>query len=162
MSSQAFSLTGGVARPVKVGANGDQDTGSESSRIDFHIKCPEKWHFFDSFLFSLITITTIGYGNQTPQTAPGQLFCVLYSIFGIPLIGFFVYYWTKGINHFDSLHFRQWFAGIGKKRMSLTSADSEKKKNQSKYLRIVIKVVAFFLFWYILQRIGIQNEFKSW
>ena len=162
-----FSI-GGVARPTKAGPEELGDDDAVAGQIDFHIKCPDKWHFFDSFLFSLITITTIGYGNQTPQTASGQMFCVVYSIFGIPLIGFFVYYWTKGINHFDTLHFRKLFRSSRSTANLHSHANNEdgdvdpnsvisvddparkKRRRTSKLLRIWIKVLTFFLFWYIL------------
>ena len=169
-----FSI-GGVARPTKAGPDELGDEDAVAGQIEFYIKCPDKWHFFDSFLFSLITITTIGYGNQTPQTASGQMFCVVYSIFGIPLIGFFVYYWTKGINHFDTLHFRKLFRSSSSTSNSHSHADHEdgdddpnnncsrsafaisfdeparkKRRRTSKFLQIIIKVLTFFLFWYIL------------
>jgi len=166
---------GGMARPTKAGPEELGDEDAVASQIEFYIKCPDKWHFFDSFLFSLITITTIGYGNQTPQTASGQMFCVVYSIFGIPLIGFFVYYWTKGINHFDTLHFRKLFRSSSSTSNSHSHTDHEdgdddpnincsrsafaisldeparrKRRRTSKLLQIWIKVLTFFLFWYIL------------
>ena len=47
--------------------------------VKFHMDCPDKWHFMDSMLFSLVTITTIGFGNQTPKTLKGKAFCVGYS-----------------------------------------------------------------------------------
>uniref|UniRef100_A0A914X8W5 Potassium channel domain-containing protein n=1 Tax=Plectus sambesii TaxID=2011161 RepID=A0A914X8W5_9BILA len=36
-------------------------------------------------LFVFTTITTIGYGNIAPTTTEAQLFCILFSAFGIPL-----------------------------------------------------------------------------
>ncbi|XP_022080689.1 TWiK family of potassium channels protein 7-like [Acanthaster planci] len=43
------------------------------------------WSFASSMLFCLTTITTIGYGDVVPVTVEGKVFCVIYSIFGIPL-----------------------------------------------------------------------------
>ncbi|XP_018020736.1 potassium channel subfamily K member 10-like [Hyalella azteca] len=43
------------------------------------------WDFWNAFFFSFITITTIGYGHLSPRTTFGQQFCILYSLFGIPL-----------------------------------------------------------------------------
>ncbi|XP_018009522.1 potassium channel subfamily K member 2 [Hyalella azteca] len=43
------------------------------------------WDFWNAFFFSFITITTIGYGHLSPRTTIGQQFCILYSLFGIPL-----------------------------------------------------------------------------
>ena len=74
---------------------------SVSHKIDGHkncndtrflVQCPEKWNYFNSVLFSLVTITTIGYGHQVPNTDVGRILCVVYAIIGIPLVGFFVYW----------------------------------------------------------------------
>ncbi|XP_028677617.1 potassium channel subfamily K member 16-like [Erpetoichthys calabaricus] len=43
------------------------------------------WDFSGSFFFVGTVITTIGYGYLAPRTAGGQIFCVLFAMFGIPL-----------------------------------------------------------------------------
>ncbi|XP_041477236.1 TWiK family of potassium channels protein 7-like isoform X1 [Lytechinus variegatus] len=42
------------------------------------------WSFPSAMLFSMTTITTIGYGDLVPETVTGQAVCVVYSAFGIP------------------------------------------------------------------------------
>ena len=80
------------------------DTKNECLRkTKFVVNCPLKWHFFDSVLFSLVTISTIGYGHQVPKTHNGKIFCLIYAAGGIPLIGFFVYYWSKGVNIIEKI-----------------------------------------------------------
>ncbi|VDM95071.1 unnamed protein product [Thelazia callipaeda] len=44
-----------------------------------------KENFTDIILFSFTTIATIGYGNITPSTPLAQLFCIAFSIIGIPM-----------------------------------------------------------------------------
>ncbi|XP_048205161.1 potassium channel subfamily K member 17 [Perognathus longimembris pacificus] len=44
-----------------------------------------RWEFVGSFFFSVSTITTIGYGNLSPQTMAARLFCVFFALVGIPL-----------------------------------------------------------------------------
>ncbi|VDN94512.1 unnamed protein product [Brugia pahangi] len=44
-----------------------------------------EWLFFDSLLFAFALITTIGYGNITPKTFAGQMFCIFFAAFGVPL-----------------------------------------------------------------------------
>ncbi|NXL40948.1 KCNKH protein, partial [Podilymbus podiceps] len=44
-----------------------------------------RWNFSGSFFFSISAITTIGYGNLSPSTAAGRIFCILFALFGIPL-----------------------------------------------------------------------------
>ncbi|CAH2328761.1 potassium channel subfamily K member 16-like [Pelobates cultripes] len=43
------------------------------------------WDFSSSFFLSGTVVTTIGYGTIAPRTAGGQIFCVFYALFGIPL-----------------------------------------------------------------------------
>lgn len=46
----------------------------------------EGWSWLDSLYFSVITLTTIGYGDFSPQTNLGKLFTMLYIIIGMALI----------------------------------------------------------------------------
>ncbi|KAF8782629.1 Potassium channel subfamily K member 16 like protein [Argiope bruennichi] len=43
------------------------------------------WNFFNSFMFAFYLCTTIGYGDIAPVTAHGQVICIVYGIFGIPV-----------------------------------------------------------------------------
>ncbi|XP_029448787.1 potassium channel subfamily K member 17 [Rhinatrema bivittatum] len=44
-----------------------------------------KWKFAGSFFFCVTAVTTIGYGNLSPSTTNGQIFCIFYALVGIPL-----------------------------------------------------------------------------
>ncbi|XP_072136231.1 potassium channel, subfamily K, member 16 [Mobula birostris] len=46
---------------------------------------PSNWDFSSSFFFAGTVVTTIGFGNLSPSTVGGQVFCVFYALFGIPL-----------------------------------------------------------------------------
>ncbi len=43
----------------------------------------EDWSWLDSLYFSVITLTTVGYGDFSPQTNFGKLFTVFYVLIGI-------------------------------------------------------------------------------
>jgi len=50
----------------------------------------EGWSWLDSLYFSVITLTTIGYGDFSLQTDLGKIFTLLYIVVGVALIlGFF-------------------------------------------------------------------------
>uniref|UniRef100_A0A8C5MKS4 2P domain potassium channel Talk-1 n=1 Tax=Leptobrachium leishanense TaxID=445787 RepID=A0A8C5MKS4_9ANUR len=59
---------------------------------------PSNWDFSNSFFFAGTVITTIGYGNLYPSTVGGQVFCVIYALFGIPLNVAFLNLIGKGLN----------------------------------------------------------------
>lgn len=50
----------------------------------------EGWHWVDCFYFSVITLTTIGYGDFSPQTMGGKIFTIFYIIIGIGIILTFI------------------------------------------------------------------------
>ncbi|XP_068195360.1 potassium channel subfamily K member 16 [Antennarius striatus] len=43
------------------------------------------WKFTSSAVFAATVVTTIGYGNMSPSSDAGQIFCVFFALFGIPL-----------------------------------------------------------------------------
>ena len=51
----------------------------------------EKYRDFEdytrSWMFTFTVVTTTGFGLVTPRTAYGQVFCVIYSMLGIPVTG---------------------------------------------------------------------------
>ena len=48
----------------------------------------EKWSWFDSLWFTIVTIATIGYGDFVPHTVEGKIFTMLYVFVGIGLFIF--------------------------------------------------------------------------
>ena len=47
----------------------------------------EHWPIVDSLYFSMVTFTTVGYGDFYPSTPVGQVFTAVYSIVGITFLG---------------------------------------------------------------------------
>ncbi|XP_051852641.1 potassium channel subfamily K member 16 [Antechinus flavipes] len=58
---------------------------------------PSNWDFSNSFFFAGTVVTTIGYGNLSPSTEAGQIFCIFYALFGIPLNVVFLNHLGTGI-----------------------------------------------------------------
>jgi voltage-gated potassium channel Kch len=49
----------------------------------------EGWGWLDSLYFSVITLTTIGYGDLSPSTDVGKIFTIMYVFMGLGvLVGF--------------------------------------------------------------------------
>ena len=47
----------------------------------------EGWTWVDSLYFSVVAVTTVGFGDLTPTTDSSKLFTVLYVLCGIAIIG---------------------------------------------------------------------------
>ncbi|XP_071771341.1 potassium channel subfamily K member 4 [Centroberyx gerrardi] len=62
-----------------VGAGADPSTNSSTFS--------SQWDLASAFFFSGTIITTIGFGNISPKTEGGQLFCIFYALVGIPMFG---------------------------------------------------------------------------
>lgn len=53
-----------------------------SSSTYFYTKV-EGWRVLDSLFFVIVTITTVGYGDLTPQTDLGKLFTIILILLGV-------------------------------------------------------------------------------
>ena len=50
----------------------------------------EGWSWLDSLYFTFITLTTVGYGDFSPQTDTGKIFTMIYILFGLGIIAAFI------------------------------------------------------------------------
>ncbi|XP_075906020.1 potassium channel subfamily K member 2-like [Nelusetta ayraudi] len=73
------------------------------------------WDLSSAFFFAGTVITTIGFGNISPHTEGGRIFCIVYALLGIPLFGFLLAgvgdqlgsIFSKGIGRVEEM-FVQW------------------------------------------------------
>ncbi len=56
--------------------------------IVFHFL--EDWSWVDSLYFSVVAVTTVGFGDLVPTTDAAKLFTVAYVIAGIAVLGLFL------------------------------------------------------------------------
>ena len=59
----------------------------------YHLVEHLKW--VDAYYYSVITLTTVGYGDITPHTDAGKIFTTFYVLFGIGIITTFVSYTVR-------------------------------------------------------------------
>jgi len=50
----------------------------------------EGWRMLDALYFTIITLTTVGYGDFAPKTDAGKIFTMVYIFVGISLISGFI------------------------------------------------------------------------
>lgn len=50
----------------------------------------EGWRALDALYFTVVTLTTIGYGDLAPQTDAGKIFTIFYIFVGIGLLSGFI------------------------------------------------------------------------
>lgn len=58
----------------------------------------ENWRWLDSLYFSVITLTTVGYGDLSPGTDFGKVFTMVYVLTGIGIIFGFINAFTQQRN----------------------------------------------------------------
>lgn len=63
------------------------------STVFFHFV--EKWKYLDSLYFTVVTISTVGYGNLVPETDIGKVVNMLLIVTGIGLFTVFVTQFVK-------------------------------------------------------------------
>ena len=47
-----------------------------------------RWDFHNAFFFAGTLVSTIGYGNVSPVTQNGKLFCIFFVAFGVPYFAY--------------------------------------------------------------------------
>ena len=55
----------------------------------FFYSYAEGWNYLDSLYFTVVTVTTIGYGDFAPQTNIGKIFTMFFPFIGIAMAFYF-------------------------------------------------------------------------
>jgi len=64
----------------------------------------EDWSWINAIYFSVITLTTVGYGDYSPQTDGGKLFTIFYILIGVGIILSFI---NTVYNHYSNLKIKR-------------------------------------------------------
>ena len=56
----------------------------------FIFRALEGWSYLDALYFSVITLTTVGYGDFSPVTPLGKIMAMLYIFLGLGIISSFI------------------------------------------------------------------------
>lgn len=63
------------------------ESAEETSAADYDSDtCRERWTFIDSLYFSMVTMSTVGYGDLSPSSLGSRMFTVVYILVGITVI----------------------------------------------------------------------------
>jgi len=105
-----------LLRSALGGSSSSSGVSAESlySQLEAHsygLKPPKQvdnWTPLNGMIFSFTVVTTIGYGNITPATAPGQLFLMVLALLGIPASGIALAYIAESL-----MYLLTWLTTIG-------------------------------------------------
>ncbi|EKD56672.1 MAG: hypothetical protein ACD_58C00122G0009 [uncultured bacterium] len=81
----------------------------------------ENWTWIDSFYFSVSTISTVGYGDTTPNTEIGRLAASAFILISVPIMLYAFYI-------FALMYFDQRFFRVEEKEKEIEKEIEEKKK----------------------------------
>lgn len=64
----------------------------------------EDWSWVDAIYFSVVAVTTVGFGDLTPSTDASKLFTVVYVLMGVSIITTYLHarLGRRGIKRFQS------------------------------------------------------------
>lgn len=65
----------------------------------------EKFSWVDAYYFSVITLTTVGYGDMAPHTTFGKIFTTIYIFIGIGIITAFITHTFRRRSDFRIMRF---------------------------------------------------------
>ncbi|WKY16714.1 hypothetical protein Q1695_001383 [Nippostrongylus brasiliensis] len=97
------------------------------------------WTYPNSIFFATTVITTIGYGNLVPTTTYGRVACIIFALFGIPLLLVTIADIGKFLSEFLSFLYKSYRAFkrklIARRRTSIADAIRKQSRRISHHYR---------------------------
>lgn len=90
----------------------------------------------DAFYLSCITLTTVGFGDQTPKSLSGRGFAALWMLIGCTATGKFVSEFTQYI--FEVKKKRRHYAGLSRDQFDAMDSDADGKLSKFEFLTFVL------------------------
>ncbi|XGW33633.1 hypothetical protein V3C99_017775 [Haemonchus contortus] len=107
------------------------------------------WTYPNSIFFATTVITTIGYGNLVPTTTSGRIACIIFALFGIPLLLIRKQSRRISLHYRSSSHSHTSETGSSKAgSINLHEMDSDSESSMEDELRIPVFMVLFVLLAY--------------
>ncbi|XP_033028557.1 potassium channel subfamily K member 16-like [Lacerta agilis] len=91
------------------------------------------WDFSNSFFFVGSMLATVGYGYLCPRTKEGQIFCVIFALFGIP-------FYLICLNHIGFL-----VSGIFKYCTEIVYGKERKKSARYIFVFVILGLIMFLI-----------------
>jgi len=95
----------------------------------------EEWRYLDSLYFSMITLTTVGYGDIFPKTDAGKIFTMIYLVVGIGIIFGFINLIAQHAKEHSSIN------DLVKKSEVIDKIVEDKKKRIKKFNKKMLMLV---------------------
>ena len=92
----------------------------------------EDWHWIDSLYFSMITFTTVGYGDIAPETQWGRLFTSVYAVSGVFIIGSIIGLISERLAMVQLKAVKESIKKREEKAFEVLSSENEKQRLQRK------------------------------
>ncbi|GMS90622.1 hypothetical protein PENTCL1PPCAC_12797, partial [Pristionchus entomophagus] len=125
------------------------------------------WTFITALFFTTTLLTTIGYGNLVPVTWQGRMFCIVYALFGVPLILITVADIGKYLSENITWLYKRYHSKRGGKHEPLLNQPDDKKDGDDKmnelgYVAIPVSLIVAILLGYICIGAVLLSSWEDW
>jgi len=88
----------------------------------------EGWRYIDAFYFSVMTVTTVGYGDFTPHTDLGKILTMLFAFAGIAIALYVLGAASKYFTHFHLTKIKKEDKETAKKKLEKEISKAVRKE----------------------------------